>query len=593
MRVLPQPPGTPDHRSANRYLLWLARKEWRSITWASVTCSVYTLSGVLVSALLGAALDSGLADGDIRSLLGWSAAIALCALVTAACVPFHERSSSYNWYSSAYRTVQVVTAHAARLGPTLTRRLPTGEVVAVGTDDIDRVGDLYERSSLASSAVSTVAVVSVLMLSSHVTFGLIVLVAVPLIILGLGPLLRPFARRQTLHRDRQAELATRATDLVTGLRVLRGVGGERTVGTRYQAESRRVRDAGVRVGWLEAALQSARELYPGLLLVGIVWYGARLALAGELTAGQLVAFYGYTGVLAVALRQLMEFVSKLVSARVAATRVVRVLGLEHDLPEPEHPAAPLTGPYDLRDPASGVVIVHGRVTGVVCADPADAAAVTQRLGRYRDGDGMAGGPASSPGDSPHGSPSAEMVGHDGRVLPLRDLPLRETRRRVLVAANDAHLFSGPLRDELSPDGGLSEQRLAEVVRTAAAEDVLRQSPAGLDALLTERGREYSGGQQQRLRLARALAQDPEVLLLVEPASAVDAHSEAAVAERLPAERAGRTTGIVTTSPLLLDRTDLVQFVEGGRVVAEGTHRELLASVPRYSETVLRTAGEMA
>lgn len=577
MRVLPQPPGTPDHRSADRYLLWLAREEWPSITWASVTCSVYTLSGVLVSALLGAALDSGLADGDTRSLLGWFAAITLCALVTAACVPFHERSSSYNWYSSAYRTVQVVTAHAARLGPTLTRRLPTGEVVAVGTDDIDRVGDLYERASLASSAVATVAVVSVLMLSSHVTFGLIVLVAVPLIVLGLGPLLRPFARRQTLHRDRQAELTTRATDLVTGLRVLRGVGGEHTVGRRYRNESRRVRDAGVRVGWLEAALQAARELYPGLLLIGIVWYGARLALTGELTVGQLVAFYGYTGVLAVAMRQLMEFTSKLVSARVAAARVVRVLGLEHDLPEPEHPAEPLTGPYDLRDPASGVVIPHGRVTGVVCADPADAAAVTERLGRYRDGD----------------RPGAEMVGRDGRVLRLCDLPLHETRRRVLVSANDAHLFSGPLRDELAPDGGLPEQRLAEVVRAAAAEDVLRQSPAGLDALLTERGREYSGGQQQRLRLARALAQDPEVLLLVEPASAVDAHSEAAVAERLSAERSGRTTGLVTTSPLLLDRTDLVQFVEGGRVVAEGTHRELLASVPHYSETVLRTAGEMA
>ncbi|MFC9937124.1 ABC transporter ATP-binding protein [Nocardiopsis alba] len=578
MRVLPQPPGVPDHRSADRYLLWLARSEWRSITWAGVTCAVYNLGGVMVATLLGMALDSALTAGDPRSLWTWFAGITLCALVTAAVVPLYERASCFNWYTSAYRTVQVVTARAARLGPTLTRRLPSGEVVAVGTDDIDRIGDLYERSGLAISAVTTMAAISALMLSSHVTFGLIVLVAVPVIVLGIGPLLRPFARRKTRHRDRQAELATQATDLVSGLRVLRGVGGERTVGGRYREESRRVRDAGVRVGWWEASLQAVRELYPGLLLVGIVWYGARLALTGELTIGQLVAFYGYTGSLAVALRHLMEFLSMLVSARVSAARATRVLALEHDLPEPETPVAGPVGPYDLRDPDSGVVIGHGRVTAVVCADPDDATLVTERLGRYHDGEG----------------PGAEMVEHTGgRTVRLRDLPLRETRRRVLVAANDAHLFSGPLREELAPDGGLPEERLTEVVRAAAAEDVLRRSPAGFDAVLTERGREYSGGQQQRLRLARALGQDPEVLILVEPASAVDAHSEAAIAERLPAERAGRATALVTTSPLLLDHADHVQFVENGRVSAEGPHRELLALAPRYSDTVLRTAGEMA
>lgn len=567
MRVLPQPPGIPDHRSANRYLLWLVRQEWRSLLWASLVASAYYLSTILVSFVLGAALDSGLDGGGYGTLMYWFALIGLCAVAGAALTPLFERASCFNWYASAYRTMQLITRHSSRLGPTLTRRLPTGEVVAVGTDDIDRLGAFYERSNLAVSSMVAVLMVAFLMLTSHVTFGLIVLVAVPLIVVGMVPLLRPLNRRTHAHRDRQAELTTRATDLVAGLRVLRGVGGERSTGERYRAESQRVRAAGVRVGWMDAALEAVRTLYPGLLLVGIVWYGARLALVGEITVGQLVSFYGYTGALASSVRYFMLFSSDLVTARVAASRVVRVLGLEHDLTESAAPAQALTGPHDLHDPTSGVLLHHGRVTGVVCADQADVGPLVERLGRYRNG-------------------AAELS-----AVPLDDLPLREVRRRVLVAGNDAHLFSGRLRDELDPDGTGTDEHVTAMLRAASAEDVLAQSPLGLEVELTERAREYSGGQQQRLRLARALLRDPDVLVLVEPTSAVDAHSEAAVAERLRGVRADRTTGVVTTSPLLLDRTDHVQFVVEGRVAAEGAHRDLLRTEDAYAATVLRTTLE--
>ncbi|MFD6095220.1 ABC transporter transmembrane domain-containing protein [Nocardiopsis flavescens] len=566
MRDLPQPPGDPDHRSADRYLLWMARKEWRALLWAGVLASGYTAGTVLLSAVIGAALDSGL---DTRSVLSWAGVLSAVIAVAVVFIPLAHRAECFTWYASAYRTVQVVCSRAADLGPTLTRRLPSGEVIAVGTEDIERIGDFWERFAMILASLVSMAVVAALMLTSHVVFGLIVLAAVPVIMLGIAPVLRPLARRQEHQRTRKAELTTRACDLVAGLRVLRGVGGERTVGDRYRDESQRVRAAGVRVGWLDAALQALRELYPGLLLVGIVWYGARLALDGELTVGQLVAFYGFTTNLAVSVRHLMTGVSLYISARVAAGRVSRVLALAHDHPDPETPAEPPTGPCGLYDPASGVRVPAGLLTGVVCADPADATGISARLGRYAEGGHL-------------------VEEATGRSVPLSDLPLRAVRERVLVAANDAHLFSGPLREELSPDGGLSEERLAAVVRVAAAEDVVRRSPSGWDALLTERGREYSGGQQQRLRLARALAHDPDVLVLVEPASAVDAHSEAAIAARLADERSGRTTVLVTTSPLLLDRTDHVRFVRGGRVAAEGAHHDLLAAEPGYAATVLRT-----
>jgi ABC-type multidrug transport system fused ATPase/permease subunit len=123
--------------------------------------------------------------------------------------------------------------------------------------------------------------------------------------------------------------------------------------------------------------------------------------------------------------------------------------------------------------------------------------------------------------------------------------------------------------------------------TASTDDILEALPDGLDSLVAERGRTFSGGQRQRLVLVRALSADPEILVLVEPTSAVDAHTEARIAARLRAHRAGRTTVVVTSSPLVLDAVDEVVFLRGGRVVATGTHADLLASDPAYRAFVTR------
>jgi ABC-type multidrug transport system fused ATPase/permease subunit len=155
------------------------------------------------------------------------------------------------------------------------------------------------------------------------------------------------------------------------------------------------------------------------------------------------------------------------------------------------------------------------------------------------------------------------------------------RERILVADNDARLFRGRLRDELGSCD------VASALYAAAAEDIVEALPDGLDTEIRQGGREFSGGQQQRLRLARALLADPPILVLLEPTSAVDAHTEARIGDRLATARAGRTTLVCTSSPLLLDRADRVVFVADGRVVAEGAHRELLRTQPSYAATVTR------
>jgi ABC-type multidrug transport system fused ATPase/permease subunit len=157
------------------------------------------------------------------------------------------------------------------------------------------------------------------------------------------------------------------------------------------------------------------------------------------------------------------------------------------------------------------------------------------------------------------------------------------RERILVADHEADLFAGTLREVVAGRMTAGDEAVGRAIRAAVATDV-----AGLDHHIERDGRNLSGGQRQRVRLARALLADPEMLLAAEPTSAVDAHTEAAIAERLTAARAGRGTVLATTSPVLLDRADVVHYLVDGRVEASGTHCELLEREPGYRELVNRT-----
>jgi ABC-type multidrug transport system fused ATPase/permease subunit len=565
MRSLPvADPGTPDHRSATRFLLWLAVRTWPSLAAGIAWGILWTVSQALMPAVIGKAVDAGLTDRDRGALLTWGTVLLGLGLVQATTGILRHRVAVFNWLGAAYRTIQLTIAQANRLGATLPKRLAAGEVVSIGTADINHIGNALEITARGTGAIVAIVTITVILLSTSVPLGLVVIVGVPLLMALVGGLIRPLHHRQQAYRDEQGTLTTRAGDIVTGLRVLRGVGGEATFAARYRAESQSLRSAGVRVARVESVLEAAQVLLPGAFVVLVVWLGARFALRGEITVGQLVAFYGYASFLVSPLRTITEAIDKLTRGHVAARRVVGMLALRRDLAEPAHPARPPEGEGDLVDEESGLVVRPDRLTAIAATAPDDAAAIADRLGRYVDGEVTLSG------------------------VPLRDLPLATVRERILVADNDGRLFSGPLRAELAgEERDQDEERIAAALAAASATDVVQALPDGLDTVVAERGREFSGGQQQRLRLVRALLADPQVLVLVEPTSAVDAHTEARIAARLGAARAGRATVVCTTSPLMLDRADHVVFVEDGKVAAEGSHRELLETEPRYAAVVTR------
>ncbi|WP_204286955.1 ABC transporter ATP-binding protein [Microbispora amethystogenes] len=561
MRSLPvTDPGTPDARGPLRYLWWVARAQAAPLLAGMGLAVLWWLGQAMVPSALGRAIDAVTA-ADSGTLLAWSAVLLGLGVLQAVTGVLRHRFAVFTWLSAAYRTVQVTVRQAARLGATLPKRLSTGEVVSVGNSDIAQIGNAMEILLRGAGAAVSIVAVTVILIATSVPLGLVVLIGVPLMAAAVGPLLRPLHRRQHEQRDLQGDLATRAADIVAGLRVLRGVGGEQVFAARYREESQRVRHAGVRVASVESLLEGAQILLPGVLIACVTWLGAHFALDGRITPGQLVAFYGYAVFLIAPLRTLTEAADKLTKGHVAARRVCRILSLEPEITGGDAPFS--AGEGTLRDGESGVEVRPGRLTALAAASPEDAIAVADRLGAFAPGDVTLGG------------------------APLADLPLAEVREHIVVADNGARLFSGRLRDELDVRGTAGDEEIGQALYAACAEDIVAALPEGLDAYVAESGREFSGGQQQRLRLARALLADPEILIMVEPTSAVDAHTEARVAERLGKARAGRTTLVCTTSPLVLDRADHVLYVEGGVVRAEGGHRALLGTSPGYRSAVTR------
>jgi len=564
-------PGTPDLGSAFRYLRWIARHQWRTLAQGIVWGIVWMVAMALVPAALGMGVQ-GAADGDGSAVVRAVGALVVLGIIQATGGIMRHRMAVTNWITAASRTQQLVVRHASHLGTDLRRSVATGEVVAVTSNDVEKIGSAFDVAARFVAGVVAFFFVAAILLRSSTLLGLIVLVCVPLLGLAVGPLLKPLETRESAQRTLVGRTTELAADTVAGLRVLRGIGGEDLFLRRFQDASQQVRSAAVDVAKVRSLLDAQQVALPGLFLVIVTWVGARLVLAGTLEVGQLVAFYGYSSFLLIPLRTFTETAQRWTRAFVASGRVVGVLSLERtDVAARPDAAQVVAAQATLHDSTSGITIEPGSLTAIVCAEQVTADEIALRLAGL--------------------GPDGATVTLDG--VPLADIPRAVLRASVLTQDKDPVLLSGTLAELLDvPRSGAVS--IADAVETSSADDVLDalvdSSPDVSDpmrARITERGRSLSGGQRQRLALVRSLVADPPILVLDEPTSAVDSHTEARIAATLREARSGRTTVILTNSPLVLDQADTVLLVLDGRVVAEGRHRELLRSDPRYRAVVTR------
>lgn len=505
-------------------LLWRALLRNRGrVASGSLLIGLHQGCEAVVPILIGVIVDGAVATQDLGMLIVWVGTLAALFLVLTLAYRTGARQLMRAIADEAHRLRLEVAAKV--LDPRTEVR--TGDVLTISATDADTTSYLLDYLPRLFGALVATAISAVGLCLISVPLGLVVLLGTPVVLIALQRAAPRITRRVAARQEVAGRATSLATDLVTGLRPLRGIGAQDAAAHRYREVSRESLGATLRAAKTLGWFQAASDTVSTLLACGIAILAGWFALSGRISAGELVTVIGLAAFLGEPFATLSAAPGWFASSRASAERIEAVLDLR--------PAEPPAGPNPIRP-------IAGECVGVV-VEP-DASAL---VALFDDG-----------------SPD------------------------VLVAPHLPELFSGTIRENLiEPDG----EDLPAALRASAADDVVAAHPDGLDHAIADRGAALSGGQRQRLALARALLVRPRLLVLHEPTTAVDAVTEHAIARGIRDLRhgPGSTLGtvLVTTSPALLAVTDRVIVLRDGEVVAIGTHASLAATDDAYRAAVLR------
>jgi putative ABC transport system ATP-binding protein len=560
-RHSPEPvpdPVTPG--TVIRYSLRLGR---RQLIAGSLFTALHQGAETAVPIVLGEVIDRAIAPGDPVALIVWIAVLALLFLVLTSAMRIGLRNGTRGIEGTGH-ALRVLLVRRV-LDPRGAEGAGPGSGALLSTTSVDAAGVGMYNSGIRRilSAVGALIVAAAVLLSISVPLGLFILLGLPLWLLLMRRLAGPVANRVRAQRATAAQASQQAADYVRGLRTLTGIGGTEEALRRFHHTSEQSRGAAVRSAAAQAGYDGLNTVLTGVFLAVAALIAGILADQGKISIGQIVTAVGLASALIGPFSIIAGAARLLAGARVSAQRVADALATPPAVTEGAGRPASVVGALDVDIASLRLNVAAGESVGVVCPEPTDAIALLNWLSRKED-------------------PPSGAIRLDG--VDIRTLRLADLREAIGVSAHDAPLFSGTVRDNVLAHG--PADRLDPALRAAAAEDIVAGLPDGVDTEITERGRSLSGGQRQRLALARALAAAPAVLVLHDPTTAVDAATEARIADGIRADRAGRTTLLFTSSPNLLSIVDRVVLVRDGGIHAEGTHADLSNAEPDYRDLVL-------
>jgi len=543
---------------------------------------VQTLATLFLPTLNADIIDNGVIKGDTSYIMhtgGLMLAVALVQIVCAVGAVYLGARTSMALGRDLRQAVfgRVMGFSAREVG-----RFGTPSLITRTTNDVQQVQMLALMTFTLMVAAPIMCVGGILLaLNQDVKLSSLLLVAVPLLAIIVGLIISRMRPLFRLMQQRIDRINSVLREQITGVRVVRAFVREDRERDRFAAASNELLDVSLGTGRLMALMFPSVMLVLNLSSVAVLWFGGHLVAEGSMQIGSLTAFLTYLLLILMSVMMATFMFMLVPRAEVCAERIVEVLDTEPDIVQPANPVQvpDLRGRLELRD-------VEFRFPGA--QDPVlRAVSLTARPGEIT---AIIGGTGS--GKTTLLSLIPRLMDATGGSVLIDGVDVREMDPAVLSGAvglvpQRPYLFSGTVASNLrygKPDA--TDEELWRALETAQAREFVEQMPGGLDAPIAQGGTSVSGGQRQRLAIARALVHRPRIYLFDDSFSALDYATDAALRAALAAETGDATVVIVAQRVSTIRRADRIVVLDASRVVATGTHDELMGSNETYREIVL-------
>jgi ATP-binding cassette subfamily B protein len=563
-------------RAAWRYLWRLIVRERSGVLLAIAGGLLWQAAAVTAPLAVGQAIDQGVLPHDRRALVTWCVVLVALGVVEAAAGGMRHYFAIRNRAHADAEVRDAIFTRALELDARFHDRVGAGELMSRASNDAELVARLFDSVGHTVGYLLTVVAVGVILLAIDLPLALIVLLPLPLVSIGFWRYSARYGGTTKRLQEALADNTALVEETVSGIRVAKGLGAGAVLDTRFRTSSDRVVARALDVASVDAVFLPALEALPLLGILATLWFGSHRVIDGELTLGQLTAFNLYLAILVWPLRTLGQRVSTLQRAAAAAARITEILEQRPAVFESPRPKRIATHePADVRfravrfgyDPDRPVLdgvdldVPAGTSLALVGGTGSGKTTVAALLARFYDVQ----------------EGSVEIGGVDVRELRVDDL-----RHAIGIVFEDTFLFSDSVGANIGfarPDA--PDEEIVRAASLAGAHEFVQRLPEDYETTLGERGLSLSGGQRQRIAIARAILADPAVLILDDATSAVDATKEHEVLEALRTVMRGRTTLVIAHRAATIALADRVAVLEGGRIVEQGPHAELLARSARY------------